>query len=204
MLGWAGWDFRSAAADIDETPLDCGGDPVAYVRRLAGEKARTVMGDALPGEVILAADTTVADGELLLGKPADRREARSMLNHLRGRSHQVYTAIAIIDSGKGAEVTDLCVSDVPMREYSDDEMEAYIDSGDPFDKAGGYAIQHTGFAPVKHLSSCYANVMGLPLCHVVRAMRRLGYAPVADVPATCQGTLDYSCPVYQAVLEQRV
>ena len=87
-----------------------------------------------------------------------------------------------------------------MRDYGDAEMEAYIATGDPFDKAGGYAIQHGGFNPVAALRGCYANVVGLPLCHVTRSLRQLGVEPPADVPTACQKHLEYECPVYTAIL----
>ncbi len=82
-----------------------------------------------------------------MGKPRDAAEARSMLQRLRGRTHQVYTAITLIDRQTDRSITDLACSDVPMRDYTDEEIEAYIASGDPFDKAGAYAIQHDGFQP---------------------------------------------------------
>ncbi len=150
--------------------------------------------------IILSADTTVSlDGEVL-GKPSDAAEARSMLTRLRGRSHQVFTAITLIDTMTGRRVTDLAVTDVPMRSYSDEEMEAYIASGDSFDKAGGYAIQHGGFNPVAKMSGCHANVVGLPLCHLTRSLRALGIQPPVDVPAVCQAHLKYECPVYRSIL----
>src|SRR5512139_1145389 len=109
-----------------------------------------------------------------------------MLRQLRGRTHQVYTAITLIDRQANRSITDLGCSDVPMRSYTDEEIEAYIASGDPFDKAGAYAIQHDGFSPVENFAQCYANVMGLPLCHVVRALRQLDVIAPNDVPTLCQ------------------
>jgi predicted house-cleaning NTP pyrophosphatase (Maf/HAM1 superfamily) len=123
-----------------------------------------------------------------------------MLARLRGRSHQAFTAITLIDAATGRQITDLATTDVPMRDYTDDELEAYIASGDPFDKAGAYAIQHAGFKPVANLGGCYANVAGLPLCHVTRSLRVLGVEPPADVPSACQAHLRYECPVFQTIL----
>jgi MAF protein len=134
-----------------------------------------------------------------LGKPIDAAEARSMLERLRGRSHQVFTAITLIDLETGERITDLASTDVPMRDYSDAELETYIASGDPFDKAGGYAIQHSGFNPVADMRGCYANVVGLPLCHLTRSLRALGIEPPADVAAACQAHLKYDCPVFQLI-----
>ena len=151
--------------------------------------------------IILASDTVVSlDGEPL-GKPRDAADARSMLRRLRGRVHQVYTAITLIDLASDRSITDLACSDVPMRNYTDEEIEVYIASGDPFDKAGAYAIQHTGFHPVENFAQCYANVMGLPLCHVVGALRQLGVEPLNDVPAACQSHLGYVCAVFENILK---
>lgn len=150
--------------------------------------------------ILLASDTVVSlDGEPL-GKPRDAAEARSMLRRLRGRVHQVYTAITLIDLQTDRSLTELACSDVPMRNYTDAEIDAYIATGDPFDKAGAYAIQHNGFSPVENFSQCYANVMGLPLCHVVRALRRLGEEVPNDVPTLCQAHIRYECPVFESIL----
>jgi predicted house-cleaning NTP pyrophosphatase (Maf/HAM1 superfamily) len=106
----------------------------------------------------------------------------------------------LIDLQTDRSITDLACSDVPMRHYTDDEIEAYIASGDPFDKAGAYAIQHNGFRPVENFAQCFANVMGLPLCHVVRSLSRLGIAVPNDVPALCQAHIRYECPVFESIL----
>jgi predicted house-cleaning NTP pyrophosphatase (Maf/HAM1 superfamily) len=88
-----------------------------------------------------------------------------------------------------------------MRHYSDEEIQSYVATGDPLDKAGAYAIQHSGFRPVASMDGCYASVMGLPLCHVVRMMRRMDVQPNADVPQNCQKLLEYDCPVYNKYLD---
>ena len=200
MLGLTDLPFARITADIDETPLP-GESAQAYTIRLSKEKARAVQASAPPGAIILAADTTVADGDDILGKPADADETRAMLYRLRGRTHQVYTALTLINTATGQHVTDIAATDVPMREYGDDEIEAYIASGDPFDKAGGYAIQNPHFHPVDVLSGCYANVVGLPLCHLLRSLRRLGIMPPADVPLRCQQHHAYECPVTDDILD---
>ena len=124
-----------------------------------------------------------------------------MLQRLRGRVHQVYTAITLIDLRTDRPITDLACSAVPMRNYTAEEIEAYIASGDPFDKAGAYAIQHDGFRPVENFSGCFANVMGLPLCHVTRSLRQLGVAASNDVPRLCQAHIRYECPVFERILK---
>jgi predicted house-cleaning NTP pyrophosphatase (Maf/HAM1 superfamily) len=123
-----------------------------------------------------------------------------MLRRLRGRTHQVYTAVVALRPEDNALLSEVVVTDVPMRQYSDDEILAYIDSGDPLDKAGAYAIQHAGFKPVEHLEGCYANVMGLPICHLSRMLAAFGVYPETDVPGTCQKMLYYPCPIFRQVL----
>lgn len=198
LLALAGWDFIVSVADVDESIEPFGESPADYVLRLAETKARAVKTDA--HQLVLAADTTVVDGRDILGKPGDDAEAFAMLTRLRGHTHQVYTGIALLRAGDGFLLTDLCVTDVPMRNYSDEEIRTYIASGDPFDKAGAYAIQHAGFHPVEDLSGCFASVMGLPLCHVTRLLRKMNTPPTADVPANCQKHLEYDCPVYGKIL----
>lgn len=200
MLAWTGWAFELDSADLNEDPLP-GEPPGEYVLRLAGEKARAVAQRYTAQPVlVLAADTTVADGGEILGKPANAAEARTMLRRLRGRTHQVYTALAMMDVRRALLVQDVCVSNVPMRSYSEAEMEEYIQSGDPFDKAGGYAIQHPRFRPVVDFAGCFASVMGLPLCHLQRTAARLDLTPPQNVPQQCQSHLQYPCPIWQKVL----
>lgn len=198
LIGLTGWDFVVSVADVDESVRE-NESPADYVLRLAETKARAVRTNA--EDIILAADTTVVDGSDILGKPADDAEAVAMLTRLRGRTHQVFTGIALLRGSDDSLLTDLCVTDVPMRAYSDEEIRSYVATGDPFDKAGAYAIQHPGFNPVIDMKGCYASVMGLPLCHVVRLMRRMDIQPNADVPANCQKLLEYDCPVFESILK---
>lgn len=201
LLGLTGLPFELATADIDETPHP--GEPAAaYTIRLSQSKAGAVARATSGSALVLAADTTVADGDAILGKPADPGEAWAMLRQLRGRTHQVYTALTVIDTDSGEQITDLAVTDVPMRAYSDAEIEAYIASGDPFDKAGGYAIQNSGFRPVRLTDGCFANVVGLPLCHLLRTLRQFGVQTAADVPRLCQEHHRYTCTVTQAILAE--
>jgi MAF protein len=200
LLRLAGWDYRIAPADVDESPHH-DEQAAAYVLRLAEDKARAAGIQAQPGEIIIAADTTVADGREILGKPADADEARQMLTSLRGRPHQVHTAVAVYDPASGDLQTELATTEVPMRDYSDAEIEAYIATGDPFDKAGSYAIQHPEFKPVVNLTGCYANVVGLPLCHLMRVLAMFGLSPEKDVPLGCQTHLNYDCAIYPQVQE---
>jgi len=199
LLAETGWQFTVSAVDIDESPLPAEA-PAGYVTRLAHAKGLARAKTLAPGSWVLAADTIVADGDHLLGKPAGPVAARSMLCQLRGRTHQVFTALALIETGSDRAFVDLCQADVPMRAYSDAEIETYIAGGDPLDKAGAYAIQHTGFHPVENFQGCFACVMGLPLCHLVRTLNHLDFPPPHDVPNACQAHLQYVCPVYPAIL----
>jgi MAF protein len=199
LLALTGRKFEVRPAAIDESPQP-GEPPADYVLRLAVGKAHAAAADAAPGQLVLAADTIVADGPALLGKPADDRQAVAMLEQLRGRVHQVYTAIAVFSPALGAMATDQCASQVPMRSYTAAEIETYAASGDPLDKAGAYAIQHTGFHPVQGFAGCFASVMGLPLCHLTRTLKKMGISPQVNVPQACQAYLGYQCPVFQSVL----
>jgi len=199
MVSWMGWSYELRPANIDETPRE-GELPDQYTLRLAKEKARESIAGAEPGVFVLAADTTVADEQGLLGKPADAQDAVAMLRRLRGRTHRVVTALAIVDPSSGRQLAEVCTAKVPMRTYSDLEIDLYVRSGDPLDKAGAYAIQHAGFHPVEHFRGCFACVMGLPLCHLERTLRSLGEKSPVDVPRTCQVNLDYDCPVFEQIM----
>ncbi len=179
-----------------------GESPREYVLRLAQAKALVAAEKADPDNIIIGSDTAVIDGNEILGKPKDNEDAEKMLKQLRGRTHQVYTGVAVYRIHDRKMLTELCITDVPMRAYSDDEIKAYIQTGDPMDKAGAYAIQHSDFQPVESMSGCYASVMGLPMCHVVRTLQKLDVQAgrSANVPMACQTLLNYQCPVSSAIL----
>ncbi|MEZ4673166.1 MAG: Maf family protein [Caldilineaceae bacterium] len=170
-----GLSYSVVVADIDETPQP-GEAPIALARRLAEAKA-TAVAARLPRQaatLIIAADTVVALGNQLLGKPADAQEATQMLELLRNRPHHVHSSICVLEQHSGRHLTRVNSTAVQMREYSDAEMAAYVASGDPFDKAGGYAIQHPDFAPVSALSGCISGVIGLPLGDLRELLAALG------------------------------
>lgn len=198
LLALTGLPFLVKVANVDESQLP-NESPADYVLRLAETKARTIQAE--PDQVILAADTTVVDGSDILGKPQDAAEAFAMLTRLRGHEHQVYTGIALLRAGDGLLLTDLCITEVPMRAYSDEEIRKYVASGDPLDKAGAYAIQHPEFHPVARMDGCFASVMGLPVCHVILQLRKMGIQPDTEFFAGCETVLDYRrCPVSHAIL----
>jgi septum formation protein len=165
LLSRLGLVFEVVAPDVDETPLD-GERPAELVRRLAVAKATVV-----DGAVVLAADTTVeADGEIL-GKPDDAADARRMLGLLAGRSHEVHTGVAV-RAGERLEV-ELVTTTVTFTPISPRALEWYVGTGEPMDKAGGYAIQGAGGVFVDAVHGSVSNVVGLPLATVARLLQTL-------------------------------
>jgi MAF protein len=199
LFALGNWNYTVSVSDVDES-LQAGESPKEYVLRLAKEKALAAGERCGPEKIVIGADTAVIDGVQILGKPKDKEDAERMLRQLRGRGHQVYTGIALHRASDGKMLTELCVTGVPMRAYSEAEIRTYVETGDPLDKAGAYAIQHPQFQPVESMQGCYASVMGLPMCHLVRALRKWDIQPEADVPAACQSLLNYECPVSSAIL----
>jgi MAF protein len=203
LLSLGSQSFQIAAADINEDVLP-GEEPRAYVSRLAAEKARVAAHNAPAGSLVIAADTTVVHEGVILGKPADGPEAKAVLQALRGKEHLVYSAISVIRMDTGERLDDLAETVVPMRDYTEAEIDAYVATGNPLDKAGSYAIQHAGFHPVASMAGCYANVIGLPLCHLKRTLAKWNLSFDADLPAACQAFLKYDCPVTEEVLAWRL
>lgn len=172
LLESLGLSFLVRPVFSDESSQD-GEAPEDLARRLAEQKALAcpVPPDA---QLVIGADTLVVLDDQVLGKPADAAEARKMLWRLRARVHQVITGVALMDITASCVIAQVATTPVRMRSYSRAEASAYVATGDPMDKAGAYAIQHPEFSPVENLGQCYANVMGLPLCHLVRALRHFG------------------------------
>ena len=175
LLSCIGVDFGVQPVEVEEV-FGNARDPQILARRLAREKAEAArLAAAMPP--ILAADTIVwLDGEAF-GKPSDAQSARQMLRALRGRVHQVVTGIAVIPAGKRNALVRTPVTEVQMREYTDEEIEESIWRGDPFDKAGGYGIQDTVFQPVQQYLGCYCNVVGLSLWATIELMHKVGLSP---------------------------
>jgi septum formation protein len=174
LIGLLGLPVAATAADVDESPRPAE-LPQALATRLAREKAETCAG-GVTGAVVVAADSVVVLDGQPLGKPADEDDARAMLRGLSGRAHRVLTGVALLDTSTGHWHEGLVCTDVHMRPYADHEIEAYVRGGSPMDKAGAYGIQDAEFSPVSHLGGCYLNVVGLPLCEVVRGLGALGYS----------------------------
>jgi MAF protein len=167
LLGLAS---RVAPVELDETAYLLQEPAVAAVN-VAVAKARAI--EAHPDEVVLSADTLVVCDNEVLNKPLDAVEARHMLRKLRGRAHQVMSGVALRAAAE-VQWCGMVATTVVMRGYADGEVEEYIARGEPFDKAGGYAVQDEAFRPVERLEGCYLNVVGLPVCAVVAGLNALG------------------------------
>jgi len=165
--------------------------PEEAVVAVARAKAQ-VLDLLAPDEVILTADTIVVlDGEII-GKPRDAADARRTLERLRGREHVVYTALVLRTAER--MTTDVVRTLVYMRDYSDAEIAAYIARGEPFDKAGSYAVQDPLFHPVEQVEGCYMNVLGLPLCRLCWRLRELGLAVPVEPKEICRPLVG-ECPL---------
>jgi septum formation protein len=206
LLPLLGLPFVVKATDVDESPL-VDEPPSELVLRVSQLKACAIpvqdaaaQNGARSDDLVLAADTVVVLDGQVLGKPTDSIDATRMLASLRGRSHAVYTGISVWHPALRRMVTELAESIVWMRDYTDDEISDYVRSGDPLDKAGAYAIQHPKFDPVARLEGCHLSVMGLPLCHVGRALSRFGVAVPANSPGACQAFTQRECSVSFDVL----
>ena len=195
--------FIVVNSDVDEREIP-GENPDEFVMRLAKEKALKggagVLTNSLENAFVLGADTIVVDGTEILGKPQDQMDAARILKQLRGKTHKVLSGIALYNLSTGEIQTRLVCTEVVMREYTDDEIQDYIASGDPMDKAGAYGIQNSDFNPAPDFFGCFANVMGLPLCHLAVLMKEMGIETDHRVADRCQDSIDYQCPIYTDVL----
>ena len=179
---------RAVAPTAEEQPRRGLEAPEEFVVRLSASKAREVS-RRVDGALVIGADTAVVvDGDVL-GKPRDRSEAVEMLRRLRGRTHRVVTGVTVVDGASGRALSTSKSTDVLMRQYADDETGAYVDTGSPFDKAGGYGVQDPVFAPAESVNGCYLNVVGLPLCDTVELLAGMGadddLDPGWSPPAEC-------------------
>jgi septum formation protein len=177
ILRNAGLAFEVIRADVDETllPGERAGD---YVRRLAGQKARAALerlGRDAPPAILIGADTTVVASGQILGKPANDEDARRMLRLLSGQTHEVLTGITVIRSADGYSASQVETTRVSFASLSESDIEDYLASGEPFDKAGGYGIQGIGGRYARRIEGCYFNVMGLPLSRLWSMLRAFGW-----------------------------
>ena len=169
LLEQLGVSYRVCPADIDETPRPCE-SPGGYVARMAREKAAALM--VPDGGVVLAADTAIALGSDILGKPADRDAACAMLRRLSGRSHEVITSVVLRSAGQ--LLSEQVVTAVWFGELDDAQIAAYVATGEADDKAGSYGIQGRGAQFVRRIDGSYSAVVGLPLFETAALLRTLG------------------------------
>jgi septum formation protein len=175
LLAQLGLSYELLVTDIDESLRP--GEPVdAYVRRMARDKARAAL-ERMPERraPVLGADTTVVVDRHVLGKPEDREAAVSMLRRLSGVDHEVLTAVAIVDGEDEREAVAVSRTVVTFRPLSDEEIDGYWATGEPSDKAGGYAIQGLGAVFIEAIHGSYSGVMGLPLFETACLLNGFGY-----------------------------
>lgn len=166
---------------LDEDRIEAP-QPTALAVKLARMKARSVASGVRRG-VVIGCDTLVCLDGRVLGKPSDRHEARQMLLALRGRTHDVMTAAAVLEAPTGREESVVVTSRVRMHQFSQSVLNSYLDTGDSLDKAGAYGIQTAGAGLVESFSGCYFNIVGLPLCELARLVGRFGMTPDPHRPA---------------------
>jgi septum formation protein len=172
LLRQIGLVFSVDPADVDERALP-GEAPEAYALRVARDKARVAAQKASDG-IVIAADTIVVLGNMILGKPLDAFEAERMLTMLSGREHRVITGLVVQDAASGESSARTSVTSVWFRELSSEEIGSYVHSGEPLDKAGAYGIQEKGALLVKKIDGCYFNVVGLPLSLLGEMLDKFG------------------------------
>ena len=170
LLQGLGLTFQMIPADIDETPLDSE-LPRDLVGRLSMTKAKAVS-EVYPDALVIAADTTVALGKQILEKPKDKEENKLFIERLQGRKHDVFTGHALMYKGRLESVVKH--SEVHFRPLSEEEINAYVETREGLDKAGGYGIQGRGAALIPHIVGCYFNVMGMSVAAVVEMAAKLG------------------------------
>lgn len=174
LLSQVGIDFQVIPSNVEETLLP-GETPEAHVIRLSCDKAMEVANRPdQSGRWFIGSDTIVVRDDAILGKPADASEAAAMLSSLSGRSHRVISGYAVYDRLRGQTLSAAITTKVFFKDLTRQEIEGYIATGEPFDKAGSYAIQGIGSFMVPKIEGSYTNVVGLPLCEVIAALEELG------------------------------
>jgi len=202
LLPLLGLPFVVKTVDVDERALDRE-PPTEMVLRLSQAKALAVR-DVRHDDLVVAADTVVVLNGKVMGKPTDPDDAARMLQLLRGRSHVVYSGVSLWHAPRRRMVCQLAESLVWMRDYTDAEIAKYVGSGDPLDKAGAYAIQHPEFDPVSWVDGCWLSVVGLPLCHLGRALAKFGVVVPANVPGACQAFGQHECEISSEILGAKI
>ena len=175
LLKEAGFDFEVIKPDVEEN--EDGSIPIRKLTEMNARLKAEAVASRHPDAVIVAADTLVLLGDRVLTKPVDRAEARQMLESLNGSSHQVFTAVALVNCGQGRERCFDVVTDVHFKQLNGDEMTAYHEKINPMDKAGAYAAQEHGADIIERIEGSMTNVIGLPLDEVTSALTEFGVKP---------------------------
>lgn len=183
--------FDVSPVEADERPP--AGVPPEHVPLLLSQKKASLCADEKTSGVVVAADTVaVYDGQLL-GKPDGPSAARDRLQQLRGASHEVITGVTVREVSASNEASMSCVTEVILRSYDDDEIETYIETGKPMDRAGGYGIQDRDFRPVESVQGCSANVMGLPICMIPELFQEVGVQDHSPKHTGCEPSGSGGC-----------
>lgn len=169
-----GFEFDIITADIDES-VSPGESPETFAQRLAKEKAEAVQQQCTAGQIIIAADTIVVQGETILGKPASQKDILPALQLLNGKNHQVMTAYAVLDTVSGEMIQQLVSTEVEFFNLPEEQLKCYAASSEPLDKAGSYSIQGVGTFLVKSIKGSYNNVVGLPIEHLLQDLAKKEY-----------------------------
>ena len=172
LLSQAGIQFKVIPSQVDESTVPMT-SPESYVKILAERKAQDVARQ-YPENYVIGADTIVLLDGTILGKPRSRNEARQMLTRLSGETHQVLTGFALCCAARSYRYSDAVKTDVRFKNLAPEEIEWYIHTPEPFDKAGAYAIQGLGTFLVKSINGSYTNVVGLPVCEVIELLLKEG------------------------------
>ncbi len=200
MLTRLGLPFIVGVAPVDEDAASerYRGPVEGLAEWLAKHKAAAArsMPEAA-GRLVVTADTTVLLNDTILGKPRDAAHARQLLRTLRDREHHVVTGVAVSGTldGKFSMRSASCITPVRMRAYSEAEIAAYVATGDPMDKAGGYGIQHPSFQPTRSIDGCYLNVVGLPLCVLVDLLVEFNVYPAVPRPGAADCPWSEKCRI---------
>lgn len=179
LLSRAGLRFEVIPSDVDETAIAFQ-SPAPYTEALSRAKVGQVA-ERHPDAWVIGADTIVVIDGTILGKPRGKDAARNMLRRLSGQTHQVYTGYTICCIAKNKYVTNVVCTDVSFKSLSEEEIEWYIHTDEPFDKAGAYAIQGLGTFLVKRINGSYTNVVGLPVCEVIEYLIREGVVRINNI-----------------------
>lgn len=173
LLTQAGLTFEILPSDIDEKALDAGNNPSNYAQTLSRMKADHI-GQSHPRAWIIGADTIVVVDNTILGKPEDRGSAVTMLRALNNRPHSVITGFTVCNPFRNISVSKTVETRVVFKDLTDDEIQWYAATDEPYDKAGGYGIQGVGAFMVRQITGSYSNVVGLPMCEIIETLKDLG------------------------------